>query len=135
MNIYEQFASDGLIDEAKTFPLSESAEITMLPTGGEKARRAFEKMMEPYGPRLNAGGKLTDEENKKLNARFYAEYIVKGWKGIKGKDNEEITFSKENALALFTDEKLAGFFALIIRMSQNDEGFKAAAEATDEGNS
>lgn len=135
MNIYEQFASTGLLDEPKTFPLSETAEITMLPTGGDKARRAFEKMMEPYGPRLNAGGKLTEQENKDLNVRFYSEYIVKGWKGIKGKDNEDIEFSAANAKQLFSDEKLAGFFALIIRMSQNDEGFKAASEATDEGNS
>lgn len=135
MNLYEQFAANDLIDEPKSFPLSDEATITMLPTGGDKARRAFERMMEPYGPRLNAGGKLTDEENKKLNVRFYAEYIVKGWEGLRGRDKELIPYSKENAAAVFSDEKLAGFFALIIRMSQNDEAFKAASEATDEGNS
>lgn len=133
MNIFEAFERN-LIDEPKTFPLSETASITMLPTGGDKARRAFERMMEPYGPRLNAGGKLTDEENKKLNVRFYAEYIVKGWTGIKGRDKEDIPFSVENAKKLFEDEKLAGFFALIIRMSQNDEAFQSAASETDEGN-
>jgi hypothetical protein len=133
MNVFEAFERN-LIDEPKAFPLSEDAEITMLPTGGDKAQRAFERMMEPYGPRLNAGGKLTDDENRKLNIRFYSEHIVKGWKGIKGKDKEEIPFSVENAKELFSNPKLAGFFALIIRMSQNDEAFQAASAETDEGN-
>jgi hypothetical protein len=133
MNIYEAFERN-LIDEPKTFPLGDDVSITMLPTGGDKAQRAFERMMEPYGPRLNAGGKLTDEENKKLNVRFYAEHIVKGWEGIRGRDKELLPYSKENAALLFSDPKIAGFFALIIRMSQNDEAFQAASEESDEGN-
>jgi hypothetical protein len=133
MNIYEAFERS-LIDEAKTFPLGDTESITMLPTGGEKARRAFQKMMEPYAPRLDAGGKLTDEENKKLNVRFYAEHIVKGWEGIRGRDGEIIPYSKENAAALFSDEKIAAFFGLIVRMSQNDAAFEEAAAEADAGN-
>lgn len=134
MNIYETFEST-LVDEAKSFPLSDTASITMIPTSGDKARRAFERMMEPYGPRLQAGGVLTEQENKDLNVRFYSEVIVKGWSGIKGRDKEDIPFSVENAKMLFSDKKLAGFFALIIRMSQNDAAFEAAAIEADEGNS
>lgn len=134
MNIYEAFERN-LSDEPKTFPLGDDVSITMMPAGGDKAQRAFERMMEPYGPRLNAGGKLTTEENKKLNVRFYSEFIVKDWKGIRGRDGELIPFTKDNAAMLFSDEKLAGFFALIIRMTQNDEAFKEASSETDEGNS
>lgn len=133
MNLYETFENN-LIDEPKTFPLSEDAEITLAPIGGDKARRFFERMMEPYSARLSAGGSLTDEENKKLNIRFYAEYVVKGWKGIKDKDGAEIKFSPDTAKTLFADEKLAGFFALIVRMSQNEAAFKAEANEADEKN-
>lgn len=133
MNLYETFANN-LVDEAKTFPLSEEASITMLPIGGDKARRAFERMMEPYSARLQAGGSLTEAENKALNIRFYAEHIVKGWTGIKDQDGEAIEFSPERAKALFSDKKLEGFFALIVRMSQNEAAFKANAEEADEGN-
>lgn len=133
MNIYEAFERN-LDDTPKEFPLSDTASITMLPVGGEKARRAFERMMEPYSPRLNAGGKLTDQENKDLNVRFYAEHIIKGWKGITGRDGEDIPFTVDNAKMLFSDDKLAGFFALIIRMASNDAAFEAARAEDDAGN-
>lgn len=133
MNLYEAFESN-LEDTPKEFPLSEDASVTLLPIAGDKARRAFERMMEPYGPRLNAGGKLTDEENKALNVRFYSESIIKGWKGIKGRDGEEISFSPDNAKNLLSDEKLTSFFALLIRMASNDAAFSAKAAESDEGN-
>lgn len=133
MNLYEAFETN-LEDTPKSFPLSEDASVTLLPIAGDKARRAFERMMEPYGPRLNAGGKLTEEENKALNVRFYSEHIIKGWKGIKGRDGEEIPFSPENAKNLLSDEKLTSFFALLIRMASNDAAFEAKAAEADEGN-
>lgn len=134
MDIYEAFERN-LEDTPKEFPLSDTASITLLPMGGEKARRAFERMMEPYSPRLNAGGKLTEEENKALNVRFYAEHIVKGWTGIKDRGGkQDIEFSVDNAKALFSDKKLEGFFALIIRMASNDAAFEAAKAEADEGN-
>lgn len=133
MNIFEAFETN-LDDSPKEFPLSDTASITLAPIAGEKARRAFERMMEPYSVRLNAGGKLTEEENKKLNVRFYAENIIKGWKGIKDRDGNEIEFSKEAATELLSDPKLNGFFALIIRMASNDAAFEAEKAASDEGN-
>lgn len=133
MNLYEAFERN-LVDEGKEFPLSDTAYITLLPVGGDKARRAFDRMMEPYSPRLNAGGKLTDDENKKLNIQFYANHIVLSWRGLKGKDGAEIPYSKEAAAALFADEKLAGFFALIIRMAANDAAFEAERAEEDAGN-
>ncbi len=134
MNLYEAFERN-LVDEPKEFPLSDKSFITMLPVGGDKARRAFERMMEPYSPRLNAGGKLTEQENKDLNVRFYSEHIVKSWRGLQDRDGKEIKFSKDAAAALFADEKLQSFFALIIRMSSNDAAFEAQAAEADEGNS
>lgn len=133
MNLYEAFEST-LVDEGKTFPLSDTSEITLLPVGGDKARRAFDRMMEPYAPRLNAGGKLTDEENKKLNVQFYANHIVLGWKGLTDRDKQEIPYSKENAAKLFSDEKLGRFFALVIKMAANDAAFEAERAEEDSGN-
>lgn len=133
MNIFETFQTT-FVDEAKTFPLSDTSEITLRPIGGDKAKRAFEKMMEPYAPRLNAGGTLTDEENKKLSIRFYAEYVVVGWKGILDADKNEIEFSPDVAKDLFSNPKIEGFFTLIVRMSQNEGAFKAKAEEGDAGN-
>lgn len=133
MNIYEAFERN-LVDEGKEFPLSDTAYITLLPVGGEKARRAFERLMEPYSPRLNAGGKLTDEENKRLTVDFYTNTVILGWRGMKDRENKDIPFNKENVRALLTDKKLESFFALIIRMASNDAAFEAAREEEDAGN-
>ena len=133
LNIFEAFESN-LDDTAKDFPLSDTCSITLLPVGGDKARRAFEQMMEPYSVRLNAGGKLTETENKELNVRFYAEHVVKGWKGMADADGKEIKFSVDNAKKLFSDDRLKGFFALIIRMAANDAAFEAKKAEADEGN-
>lgn len=133
MNLFETFQTT-LVDEPKTFPLSEDASITMRPIGGDKARRAFEKMMEPYSVRLNAGGSLTEEENKRLTIRFYANHVVTGWTGIKDAEGVEIEFSPDRAIELFSDKRIEGFFTLIVRMSQNEQAFKEQADEGDAGN-
>lgn len=133
MNLYEAFETN-LVDEAKTFPLSDTSSITLRPTGGETAKRAFERMMEPYSVRLNSGGKLTDQENKDLNVRFFAEHIIKGWSGIKDRDGQEIQFSVENAKKLLAEKALERFFLLIIKMASDDDSFNAAREEDDAGN-
>lgn len=133
MNIYEAFEKT-LVDEGKEFPLSETAFIKLLPVGGEKAQRKFQQMMEPYAPRLKAGGELTKTENRELNAKFYAEHIILGWRGLKGKDGEEIVYNKQVCYDLLLDKKLETFFALIIRMASDDAAFEEARTEEDEGN-
>lgn len=133
MNIYDAFGSD-FVDAAKTFPLSEDASITLMPTSGEASKRAFEKLMEPYSVRLNAGGKLTDAENRTLNAKFFAHHIIKDWKGIKDADGNEIEFSPDRAEALLLDKKLERFFLLIIKIANDEDSFKAARDEDDLGN-
>ena len=90
--------------------------------------------MEPYSVRLNAGGKLTEQENKDLNVKFFAEHIIKGWEGITDRDNNVIEFTPENAVKLLSDKKLERFFLLVIKMASDDESFGAAREEDDAGN-
>lgn len=132
MDLYGTFDVQ-LSEDAKTFPLSDDASIDLLPMGSEYARRQFEKMMEPYQPRLKAGGELTEEEAKKLNTRFFAEVIIKGWKGLKDKDKKDIKFTSENAYKLL--EALPRFNAMIARMAADESAFEIKKTEEDEGNS
>ncbi len=135
MNLYETFEKPDMLDSPKEFPLSETAYITLLPTSGEKAKRAFQRMMEPYTPRIKAGGSLTEAEIKDLNVRHFAETIIVGWRGLKGKNGEEVVFSRDNAKMLLSDTKLEEFFNLIAKMAQNDAAFAEEVAQADEGNS
>lgn len=134
MNIFEAFEQEPIIDEAKSFPLSDKASISLRPLSGETSKRALEKLMEPYSIRLNSGGKLTDEENKQLNAEFYSQTIIKGWKGLTDREGKEIKFSPAAAAALISDPKMERFFGLIVKMAAEDDQFRAAREEADAGN-
>lgn len=134
MNIYETFSKPAFLDSAKEFPLSEDASITLLPLTGEKSKRAFQKLMEPYTPRLKAGGVLTEAEQKDLNLRHFTDTVIVGWKGLKGLNGEAIEFSPTNAKALLSDPKLEGFFDLIAKMASNEAAFTEAQAVEDEGN-
>lgn len=134
MNIFEAFEQEPIIDEAKSFPLSDKASISLRPLSGETSKRALEKLMEPYSIRLNSGGKLTDDENKNLNAEFYSQTIIKGWKGLTDREGKEIKFSPAAAAALISDPKMERFFGLIVKMAAEDDQFRAAREEADAGN-
>lgn len=132
MDIYSTFDVQ-LSEDAKTFPLSDDASIDLLPMGSEFSRRKFEQMMEPYQARLKAGGELTEQEATKLNTRFFAEVIIKGWKGLKDKEGKDIKFSVENAFKLL--EALPRFNALIARMAADESAFQIAKVEEEVGNS
>jgi hypothetical protein len=132
MNLYEAFDVQ-VSQDAKTFPLSEDASIDLLPLASDVAKRKFDQLMEPYQPRLNAGVKLTEDENKKLNIKFFSETIVRGWVGMKGSDGKDIKYTPENAAKLF--EALPRFFALVLRLASDEDAFTIAKVEDEEKNS
>lgn len=132
MNLYEAFDVQ-VSQDAKTFPLSESASIDLLPLGSDVAKRKFDQLMEPYQARLNAGVKLTEDENKKLNIRFFSEVIVRGWVGMKDSENKDIKFSPANAAKLF--EALPRFFALVLKLASDEDAFTITKNGDEEKNS
>lgn len=132
MNLYEAFDVQ-VSQDAKTFPLSETASIDLLPLGSDVAKRKFDQLMEPYQARLNAGVKLTEDENKKLNIRFFSEVIVRGWVGMKDSENKDIKFSPANAAKLF--EALPRFFALVLKLASDEDAFTITKNGDEEKNS
>jgi hypothetical protein len=132
MNLFEAFDVQ-VSQDAKTFPLSETASIDLLPLASDVAKRKFDQLMEPYQARLNAGIKLTEDENKKLNIKFFAETIVRGWKGLTDAEGKDVKYTTENAAKLF--EALPRFFALVLKLSSDEDAFTITKTADDEKNS
>lgn len=142
MNLYEVFDVK-VSQDAKNFPLGDDSSIDLLPLASDFAKKAFDDLMEPYQARISAGVKLTEEENKKLNIRFFSETIVRGWSGLRAKPTDEqkaagekgdlIPYSPENAAKLF--EALPRFFALILKLSSDEESYTLNKTADEEKNS
>lgn len=142
MDIYSAFDVQ-VSQDAKNFPLSDDSSIDLLPLGSDVAKKAFDALMEPYQSRISNGLKLTDEENKKINIRFFSETVVRGWTGLRAKPTAEqaaagekgdlIPYTPENAAKLF--EALPRFFALIFKLASDEESFAVKKTADEEKNS
>jgi hypothetical protein len=132
MNLFDAFDVQ-VSQDAKTFPLSEDASIDLLPLASDVAKRKFDQLMEPYQARLSAGVKLTEDENKKLNIRFFSETIVRGWVGLKDADGKDVKYTPENAAKLF--DALPRFFALVLRLASDEDAFTIQKVEDEEKNS
>ncbi len=132
MNIYEAFESKPLDEDGKWFDLSDTAKIKLRYMGSEAAKRAHENLMRPYAQRQKLGLELTEAESKKINAAFLSETLVLDWKGITGKDKENIPYSKEAVAALC--EELPRFTALILRIAMDETNFEKDLVTEEVGN-
>lgn len=133
MNIYEAFESKSYEEEGKWFDLGPDSAIQLLYMGSEKVRRSYENLMRPYAQRQKLGLELTEEESRKVNAKFLSETLVLSWRGIKDKEGKEIKYSKEAVNAL--TEALPRFTALILKIATDDTNFEKSAVEEEVGNS
>jgi hypothetical protein len=142
MDLYDVFDVQ-VSQDAKTFPLGDGASIDLLPLSSDIAKRKFDELMDPYQSRIAAGVKLTEEENKKINLKFFAETIIRGWKGLREKPTAEqaankepgdlIPYTPENATKLF--EALPRFFAMVFKLASDEDAFAIKKTADEEKNS
>lgn len=132
MNIYEAFQTKDIEEDGKWFDLGPDSRIKLLFMGCEKARRKHENLMRPFGSRLKAGLELTEEESKAINAKFLSECLVLDWKGIKGKEGEDIPYTPEAVAALTT--ALPRFTSLILQIAMEQSNFEKELAEAEEGN-
>jgi hypothetical protein len=72
--------------------------------------------------------KVADE----ILATAYAETVLIGWEGVSGEDGNELAFSKENAIKLFTD--LPDLFKQIRETAEDMTLFREELAEGDAGN-
>lgn len=109
--------------------------ILARPGGANKAfKKRFNELTAPYRIRgIDIEEIMDDEESKRVMIQVYAETVVKGWRKVKGRDGQEIPFSVENAVKLFTD--LEELFNVILQAAQKRSLFQQRLQEEDSGNS
>lgn len=93
--------------------------------------RRAEAVLKPYRRQIQTDTMdrgLIDEITRQL----FAETIVKGWENVQDENGEDLPFSVENCVALFT--KLPELFADIQEQSQRSALFRAEIMEADAGN-
>lgn len=132
MNIFEVFETKPIVDEGKWFDLSDTAKIKLRYLGSDVAKRAYENLMRPFAQRQKLGLELTEAESKKVNVEFLSSTVILDWKGILGKDKEEIAYSAEAVAALC--EALPRFTALVFRIATDETNFEKELLEEEVGN-
>lgn len=107
--------------------------ITIHRAGGSNKRFAqiLSAKMKPYRHQLDRG-MLADEVSRRILFEAYAEGIVVGWKNVKDADGNEMAFTKENVVKLFSD--LPDLFSDIRLQAENAALFREEQEKADEKN-
>lgn len=109
--------------------------ILARPGGSNKAfKTRFNDLTSPYRIRgIDLEEIMDDAESKRVFVQLYAETVVKGWRDVKDANGEQIPFSVENAIKLFTD--LEDLFNVILQAAQKMSLFRAKLVEEDSKNS
>lgn len=107
--------------------------ITIHRAGGSNKRFAqiLNAKMKPYRHQFERG-MLADDVSARILLESYAEGIVIGWKNVKDADGNEMEFTKENVVKLFSD--LPDLFNDIKQQAENAALFREEQEKADEKN-
>lgn len=95
-------------------------------------RLARDKAFKPHLKAYKTFDKIPEDVSVPLTNKLLAETIVVDWKGIFDRDGNEIPFSKEAALDLFT--KLPDFATAVILVSVNADNYRAEDKDEIKGN-
>jgi hypothetical protein len=125
--------NDGVVLDYGLNKKGEPMELRVRRAGGANSAfaKVFEQKSKPYR-RLIQADKLDRETGDRIMRETYAETIVIGWKGVQDRDGNDLPFTKENVIKVFTD--LPAFFRDVVQQAQNEALFRAAVREADSGN-
>lgn len=108
-------------------------EVTIHRAGGSNTayRNAYNAAMKPYA-RLHQKGLLDPQKHEEIVKKCFAKTVVKGWKGLKGKDGKALKFSVENCIKVFDD--LPEFYADLAVQATQVSNFNADNEEAEAKN-
>lgn len=135
MSFYETFATDTKLESVEGIDLDYGASgvIKIHRAGGanKKFATVLNAKMAPYRRQL-ANGSMDEAVATKLMAEIYAEAVILGWVGVKGRDGKELKFTKENVVKLLVD--LPELFKDIQEQATTIANFRASNIEADEKN-
>ena len=139
MNLYNAFATDqnaeinGVVLDYGTNSNGQPIQIRIARAGGsnQKFAKVLEQKLRPY-KRMIANDTMEPKLAEKLLIEAFSEAVVLSWSGVQDRNGNDLAFSKENAIKLFTD--LPDLFADVQQQSQKAALFRADIREAEAGN-
>jgi len=121
------------LNGAEVRPWEDETVLTIARYNNPKFRDMQARLMEPYVRKAGRKGVSTAQAEEIL-ARCMAKTLLLGWENLK-LEGEVVEYSKEKALELLSDTRLADFKEVVMLESQNLENYRLEALEEDLGNS
>ena len=129
MQLKQYAVDENLAENGRVIPLGKDASITVARMNNKNFNAAFNKLIAPYGSRVD---RIDGEEKEEIYMKCFAQYVVLDWKGIYDGD-DLIEYSPENVIAMF--KKYVEFHNEILELARDYTVFVNQDEAEDLGNS
>ena len=130
-SIYAMYkTSDKLEDEGVILDYGSAGKVKVRRAGpgNERFARVFERKFRPYRKQFDRGT-LEPEVANRLMYEVVAETVIIGWEGICDEQGEEIKFTVDNAVRLFTE--LPEWFADLFEAAKDAATFREEEIETD----
>ena len=123
MKLDKAYGTDAnLEEEGKWFDLGDGGRILVGRFGSRTHERVMERLRKPYEHLLARKGKIPKDEMSDMIRESIASGVLLGWEGLE-EEGESLTFSKEEALRLFTEYK--DFYDQVFDLSNDAANFRA----------
>lgn len=133
MSLYNAYETDrkaeteGVHLQIGTNSKGEISTIRIRRAGGanQTFAKVFEIKSKPHRRLMDIPGALDQRVQERIMREVYAESVVVGWENIEDRDGNELPFTKENVIQLFTD--LPDLFRVVVKESQDMALFRKEA--------
>jgi hypothetical protein len=124
-NLDKYFASDEKSEtEGVWFELTDGVSFKVKRFGGSnstKIKYLQQKYLKPYARQIDKG-LMDDKKERQLYVKIFVEACMVDWKGVVDDNNDEVLYSQENALELFTN--LPDLFDFLVASSTDDNSYR-----------
>jgi hypothetical protein len=137
MSLYSAFATDkqleqdGVLLDYGPNSKDQPIQIRIARAGGNNAKfaKVLQKRMDVIKRQIKT---MDNKAATKLMIEVYADSVVLGWTGVQDRDGNDLEFTRENVVKLFTD--LPDLFADVQQQSQDIALFREEIRQADSGN-
>lgn len=140
MSLYEVYETDpnlekdGVHLEVGLSKAGKVVTIKLRRAGGANQRfaKVFEQKSKPFRRLMDIPGALDPAVQERVMREVYAESVVAGWENVEDKAGNEMPFTRDNVIKLFTD--LPDLFRRVVKESQEMDLYRAEVRAEESGN-
>jgi hypothetical protein len=133
-SIYDAFETDPTTEvDGITYDMGNLGKFILARAGGANVKfaKAVERKTRPYRQQIERGT-IDNELGNSLLIEAFAEGVLLGWKGVKGKDGKDLKFSGPAAIKLLTD--LPELFTELRDVASDMANYRAKQIEDDTGN-